>query len=111
MNKTQMHEFYERIKGIRDAKDLKVFVDDQLEISKTNSTASRDESEALPLSVWLHRGFEREAILKCPSETHPQLGHCYRLSLNRKVDEEKEERQQTQMPLRQTDQPFRNRGC
>ena len=96
MSKKDVHEFYERIKGIRDAKDLKVFVDDQLEISKTNSTASRDESEALPLSVWLHRGFEREAILKCPSETHPQLGHCYRLSLNRKVDEEKEEHKQKQ---------------
>ena len=69
--KKDVHEFYEKIKGIRDAKDLKVFVDDQLEISKTNSIASRDESEALPLSVWIHRGFEREAILKCPSETRP----------------------------------------
>ena len=51
MSKKQVHEFYERIKSIRDAKDLKVFVDDQLDISKTNSHAPRDESESLSLIV------------------------------------------------------------
>ena len=46
MSKKDVHEFYEKIKGIRDATDLKVFVDDQLEISNSHSQASRDESEA-----------------------------------------------------------------
>ena len=75
-------EFYEKIKSIRGAKDLKLYVDDVLAISKSESAGSKDLNEALPLSVWEKHGFDPNVIKKnCPSMEHPQLGKCYTVTL------------------------------
>ena len=91
MSAGEQAKFYDDIKEIRGKKDLKMFVDDALEISKEDSTGSRDLNECLPLSVWEARGWERDLILKVgkPSE-HPLLGTCYTMTLSTTWDEQVE---------------------
>ena len=89
---------------MRDCKSLKLFVDDVIEISKTDTHTSRDTEESLPLNVWVQRGFDPEVILKCPTTQHPFLGTCYSLNLNKKLTDESEEHKRKQI-INVTDRP------
>ena len=104
MDKETQEGFYSSIKKIRDCKSLKLFVDDVIEISKTDTHTSRDTEESLPLNVWVQRGFDPEVILKCPTTQHPFLGTCYSLNLNKKLTDESEEHKRKQI-INVTDRP------
>ena len=62
MTQDEIAEFWEIIRSIRNSKELKAFVDDRLQISKSDQAGSRDNKECLPLSVWAKRGFDPDEI-------------------------------------------------
>ena len=97
LNAEQIQEFWTNIKSIRNSKDLKLFVDDRLQISKSDQTGSKDNIETLPLSVWKARGFDDNVIReKCTPTEHPILGACYAVTLNSKWDQQCEEHKRSQ---------------
>ena len=92
----EITEIWQECKTRRSSKDLKVYVDEILEISKSDQAVSEDKTESLPMSVWKARGFEEKLIATWDTMVHPKMGTCYTLSLNTKFDRECEEHKRSQ---------------
>ena len=106
LTEDQITEIWQEIKTKRNSKDLKVFIDEILEISKSDQAVSEDKTESLPMSVWKARGFEEKLIATWDTIEHPKMGTCYTLSLNCKFDRECEEFKRSQV-IKVGDPPIR----
>ena len=58
----EITEFWQSIRDIRNSRDLKLFVNDRLQITKSDQAGSRDNKDCLPLSVWANRGFDADKV-------------------------------------------------
>ena len=92
----EITEMWQECKTRRNSKDLKVYVDEILEISKSDQAVSEDRTESLPMGVWMARGFPEKVIATWDSIEHAKMGKCYTMTLNCKIDRECEEFKRSQ---------------
>jgi hypothetical protein len=91
-------DFWKSAQEHSNSKNLKLFTEETMTVSKTDEKGVQNFGDYLPLGRWETLGFDTKEIVANCNDTmrHPILGLCYCVKISSKWDKQREEQTQAE---------------